>query len=265
MTAVGFQHVKPPFFPLEGVPRLGNVFGLFHHPAAYRAGVRVFDFLIQRVLQLIQRRIAKDQQGAVLAAADIDLHLIVLVPDFAHQLFQNVLHGDDTGGAAVLVRNHGHLAAGALHQLQRSADLRRFRHEQGLFHQLLQGAGALLQPVEKVLLVQNAHDMVQRFVIDRQAGMLAVLQNLHHFLLGGVQRHAFHLDPWREDIRQAAVVEQLDAVFEQIALVLVHAALLLHLVHQRQQLVLREGAVVFKVEHAAEQLFPAGKDRVDGL
>ena len=265
MAAVGLQHVKPPLFPLEGIPRFGDILGLLHHPAAHGAGVRVSDLLIQRVLQLVQRRIAKDQQRAVLAVSDIDLHLIVLVPNFAHQFLQNILHGDDTSGAAVLVRHHGHLAAGALHQLQRRADLRRFRHEQGLLHQLLQGAGALLQPVEEILLVQNAHDMIQRFVIHRQTGVLAFLQNRHHFLLRGVQRHALHPDPGREDIRQAAVVKQLDTVFQQVALVLVHAALLLHLVHQRQQLVLREGTVFFEMEHAAQQLFPPGKHRVDGL
>ena len=34
-------------------------------------------------------------------------HFVVLIPDFPHQLFQNILHGDNTDRASKFVQNYG--------------------------------------------------------------------------------------------------------------------------------------------------------------
>ena len=43
----------------------------------------------------------------VINTAEVLLHLIVLVPDFAHQLFQDIFHGYQTAGTAKLIHHNG--------------------------------------------------------------------------------------------------------------------------------------------------------------
>ena len=53
-----------------------------------------------------------------------------------------------------------------------------------------------------------------------------------------------------------------DGVLQQVALVLVDAALLLHLVYQHQQLLRGHFVVPIQMKHPGQQLFPQGKQRV---
>ena len=53
-----------------------------------------------------------------------------------------------------------------------------------------------------------------------------------------------------------------DGVLQQVALVLVDAALLLHLVHQHQQLLRGHFVIPIQMKHPGQQLFPQGKQRV---
>ena len=48
-------------------------------------------------------------EGIVAGLGDLLFLVVKLVLNVAHDGFQQVLHGDDTGHAAVLVHHHGHL------------------------------------------------------------------------------------------------------------------------------------------------------------
>ena len=63
---------------------------------------------------------------------------VVLVLDLADDLLDHVLHGDQAGGAAVLVDHDGHVPLGDLHLVQQLVDRLRLGHVDRRPHQLAQ-------------------------------------------------------------------------------------------------------------------------------
>ena len=49
---------------------------------------------------------------------------IMLIPDFADELFEDIFHGDDTVGAAEFINDNGNMRFLRLHFFQQRADLR---------------------------------------------------------------------------------------------------------------------------------------------
>ena len=189
----------------------------------------------------------------------------MLVPDFAHELLQDILHRHDAHGAAVFVGHHGHLRLRALKQAQSIADLGTLRHIDGLFHDGGQvKVAALARAVVKIFLVDDAHDVIQRLLVDGQARIARRFELVGRLLLGAPQRDAVHPHARGEDVADVQVVK-LDGAFEQFALVGVHAALLLGFLHQGEQLVLGDGVVVVHAQQTAQKLLPLGKEPVDRL
>ena len=76
----------------------------------------------------------------------------MLIPDLAHQLLQDVLHGDDAAGAAMLIHHHGHMGLGLLEMSEELADGLALQGEdhgsedlrQGLFRDALADVEVLL-------------------------------------------------------------------------------------------------------------------------
>ena len=118
--------------------------------------------------------------------------------------------------------------------------------------------------VIKILLVNDAHDVVQRILVDGKARIAGGFKTVRRFLRGALQRHAVHPHARGEDVADVQVVK-LDGAFEQLALVGVHAALLLGFFYQGEQLVLGDGMVVVHAQQAAEELLPLGKEPVNRL
>ena len=122
----------------------------------------------------------------------------------------------------------------------------------------------MTRTVVKVLLMDDAHDVVQRVLVDGQARIAGGLETVRRFLGGALQRHAVHPHAGGEDVAHVQVVE-LDGAFEQLAFIGIHAAFLLGLLHEGEQLILGDGMVVIHVQHAAEELLPLGKEPVHRL
>ena len=88
----------------EPVAYVGHPPDLLHDPAGHRRGVVLLAGLhVEQVVQIVQIRRAGHQIAAVGLLPELLDDLVVLVPDLAHQLLHNVLHGDDALGAAVSV------------------------------------------------------------------------------------------------------------------------------------------------------------------
>ena len=75
----------------------------------------------------VHTRIDQIRIGSCLA--DEDLHLVVLVPDLADQLFENVLHRHNAARSAVLVDHDGDMRLLLLDLLEKPADRLVFQHE----------------------------------------------------------------------------------------------------------------------------------------
>ena len=182
----------------------------------------------------------------------------MLIPDLAHQLFQDVLHGDDAQGAAVAVGDHGDVGFFPLQQPQQDGDPDGFGNEQGRGHEGGQGLAALQAVGVKIALMNDAHDVVDVRSVDQQAGKAAFSKDAGNLLRRSVCRHRLQVHPVGEDILGVPVSE-FNGGTQQLVFVLVQAALLLDLVHQHQKLLLGHGAFAAGPDHPPHQLFQLGK------
>ena len=91
------------------VPLHWNTSQLFHHPSADCGRINVYSPQGKAVEEIIQIGRAGDEIAAVPLGLKLLNHLIVLIPNFAHQFLQNILHRHDSHGAAVFIHNHCHV------------------------------------------------------------------------------------------------------------------------------------------------------------
>ena len=185
----------------------------------------------------------------------------MLVPDLAHQLLHDVLHGDNALGAAVLVHHHGHVGLFHLERAQQMV-------HPGVGGGVVDGGDTALQvrlaPVAggvEVLFVDHAHNVIQAVLIHRQAGVAALGEHGAHLVHGGVPGHGGDLHAGGKDIAHLQVAE-LDGRADQLALVLVQTALVLRLRHHGDELLFGDARVVGGADDTAEQALPLGEQEV---
>ena len=94
---------------VEAGAGLGQAAELLHDPAADGGHIRVA-FQAEMLRKVVKAHLGVDQVGIGGQLGDGRLLLVVLVPDLADQLLQNVLHRDDAAGAAVFVDHDGHVS-----------------------------------------------------------------------------------------------------------------------------------------------------------
>ena len=168
MLHFGHQHIQT--LRLEVVAHLRQALHIFDDPAGHGGGIALAPDL-EQVVHIVQIGTAGDQVAAVLLLLEDLDDLVMLIPDLAHQLLQNILQRDDTLGAAVLIHNHGHMGLVLLESAQQFRDLGACS---GIEHRRLQVGDHVLAPVTggiKVLLMDEAHDIVDGLVIDRDTGI----------------------------------------------------------------------------------------------
>lgn len=83
-----------------------------------------------------------------------------------------------------------------------------------------------------------------------------------NFLLGSVQRDSGDVHAGSQHIPGFQLGE-LNSAADQRALLLVDTAGLLHLIHNSEQLLLGDGAVLLGVKEMGKQLFPLAKEKVE--
>ena len=152
----------------------------------------------------------------------------MLVPDLAHQLLQDVLHGQQALGAAVLIHHDGHVG---LFFLQRPQQQAQVRIGGGIVDRRDAAGDVALAPVAggvEVLLMDHAHDVIHVLVVHRQAGVAALSEHGGDLLHGGRVLHRHDVHSGRQDVPGLQVAE-LDGGADQLALVLVQTSLVLRL------------------------------------
>ena len=109
--------------------------------------------------------------------------------------------------------------------------------------------------------MDNAHDVVDGLVVDRDAGEAALGKQGGQLLHGVVLFNGGQVHPGGEDLGHLHVVE-LDGVADEVTLVAVQSALGLRLVHHAHQLLLGDALVVLFAEQAAQQKLPLAEEKV---
>ena len=104
--------------------------------------------------------------------------------------------------------------------------------------------------------------MINRVLIDEQPGIFRLVEQRGDFLLARRNRKRRKVDPVNKDVLRL-LLGKINRVFEQLSLVFVDAAVLLHLVDEHQQLLLRHFALRVQAEHLCQQLFPEGKQEIE--
>lgn len=83
---------------------------VFLHQTVHRIGIDIFILRqAQPLIQVVHTGTAQHDPAAVRLPAEVLGRFVVLVPDLAYQLFQNVFQRDDALGTAVLVHHHRHV------------------------------------------------------------------------------------------------------------------------------------------------------------
>ena len=114
----------------------GDLAELLHYPAAERNAVRIgFDLeFIAKILKVY----GAINDKCVLCDLLVFLNdLIVLIPNISDELFQNILHRNDSERSAVFVNNNGNVRFLLLKMLQKVDDLFGFVDKHGLRHNIL--------------------------------------------------------------------------------------------------------------------------------
>ena len=148
-----------------------------------------------------------------------------------------------------------------LQQPQQVVDFLVFQRENGRGDERLQRGLGDTGGYVKVLLVDDAHDVVDALTVNQQTGELGFGEDLGNLLLGGVQGDGLNIHPVGEDIFHLQVVE-LNGVAQKLSFVQVDAAVLLDLLHQEDQLFGRHFVVLFHLQNLGQQLFPGGEQEV---
>ena len=177
----------------KGLPGLGDVLQLGQRPAC-RAGkiaFAVLGFAAHRLEQIVHGSVAVHPIQAIAHQLDgAFLRLIGLVEDFTHQFLQQILHGHNAQGSAVIVNDHGHVLFFAAQFRQQVAGVLGAVHKGHIpahFAQLHRFPFG--QAGQQVLGVQHADDVVNVPFVYRNAGVAALQHRVQNFLLRGVGFH----------------------------------------------------------------------------
>ena len=167
---------------------------------------------------------------------------VELVDDLAEQLLDEVLEGDEPGGAAVLVDHDGHVELLALHLAQQLG------HALGLGHEARPGrasspTGCVLVAValgaHQVLGVHDADDVVDALAAHRDAAVAVEDDDLHGVGDAEVGRHGDHVGAGHHHLADDGVAELDDRLDELALLGLDHRVLHGEVGHGEQLLLAR--------------------------
>jgi hypothetical protein len=148
--------------------------------------------------ELFQRRgRLRDEDAGLFFLPQRAFLFVVLVLDLADHGFDQILDGHQTIDATILVDHQRHVHPFALHLLQQHPHRHRRRRVKHRTQQLAQAeparrAKAMRQ--RKILQQHQPLRMVQRALVDRQAGIAVGAKHLDQLVLADIQGHRRDLD-----------------------------------------------------------------------
>ncbi len=199
-----------------------------------------FDRVLVHVVEgehFVQLKVAVHQIFVVADFVVRALDLLVLVPDLADDLLEQILHRHNAQRAAVFVGDDRHVHLGALEVAEDFAELLGFKDKIRRLQQALQvGHVAVGKRFKIVARVQDADNIVGRVFKDRNA-RVTVFENAFLDFFGAVldiDKH--HIHARREDLLGSRFVK-VQRRAHHLALALFQNALFLNALHNIFQLV----------------------------
>ena len=141
---------------------------------------------------------------------------VVLVANLADDLFEQVLDGDQAGGAAVLVDDDGHLRLPPLHLLQQLRHALALGHEMRRAHQRRHRRLRARRQRHEILHEHDADDVVEVVAIDRHARVLLLAEQRAQILQRGIGADGDDVGPRRHHLADEGLGE-VDDRLQQLA------------------------------------------------
>ena len=153
------------------------------------------------------------------------------------QLLQQVLQGEQAAGAAVLIHHQSHVDLPVLHIPEQYVSPYRLRHKIGRAEQLLQRLGLGFASIDQVVPGgQNAHDIVDIFLIYRKTGQTGGLDGVQNGLVVIIQRQGYHIGAVTHHVVGSHAVKFKD-IGDELLFILLNGAGLLALFHHCHDLI----------------------------
>src|SRR5271157_5741907 len=207
---VAGQHFNAHAVALHHFSGLGNAPQPFAQQAAHRGGFDLFLAMegIEKIGDAVQIEIAGDDVSAAAVFLDIAVGL-VLVADLSDDHLEQIFHGGQAGGIAVLVHHNHHVRILLLHLAHQVAHRLGLGHEQDGPHQLADRAvGALgFVQLEHVAHVHEADDTVDALLEYRDPRILFGDDKLPQLLQGGIGGDGYDVGTRRHDLADHLVAE----------------------------------------------------------
>ena len=122
---------------------------------------------IQYLIEIAEQHLSFKEIGMLIDALIVLFLLIILIVDFTHNLFQNILHGNYTAGSAKLIDNNGDMHLVLLKIMKQISNHLGFRHKIGRTHQCLPTEGGrFIEMGQQVLDIQHSPYIVDVLLID---------------------------------------------------------------------------------------------------
>ena len=172
-------------FDLQLLAALRQMTELVGHRAA--DGIELF-FIKRRAklaIEILELHIGADMPFAVVELAQVFFRIlkIVLIRNFADDLFEHVLDGDEAGDTTILVHHNRHVLLRLQKRRQECGSPYRVRDQQWRVHHVSHaGVGpALIRQAEQVADVRHAHHVIERAPVDRVAAVAGLLEHMGRF------------------------------------------------------------------------------------
>src|ERR1017187_1048792 len=186
---VAHQHFQAYAVAVDTLAGLGHAAQPFADQAAHGGGFDIFLAVEggHQVGDAVEIEASGDDETAGAVLGDVAIGL-VLVADFSDDDFQQVFHGGQAGGVAVLVHHDHHVAVLLLHLAHQVAHRLGLRHHADGAHQFADGAMLALfsLQLEHVAHVDEADHPVDGLLVDRNARVLLRDDELAQLLQGGI-------------------------------------------------------------------------------
>ena len=185
----------------------------------------------------------------------------MFVPNFTNQFFQNILHRNNTKRSAEIIYDHGDMGLLMLEHFQNIPDFCVLIDKQRFRHDLRNGLIRHLAVDIEILLMKNADDLINGIPVDQQTGKAGLGKGSGNFLMTLVDVHGFQVNSMGQNFCRRQVTE-FKGIAQQLAFVFVNSAVLLHVLHKKEQFLVGHFFIVIRLEEAGNQLLPLGKEEI---
>ena len=166
----------------------------------------------------------------------------MFIPDFPHQLLQNIFQSYNAHGSSKLIDYHRNMHLIFLKFLQEDVDFLTLSHIQRRSDNGLHAAHTAIHLIIKVLLVNDPYNVVDLILIDGETGVSGLAKHRRYLLFIRIDGNSCHIDTRGCDIHGFQLCK-FNGALDQASFLFINPAILFRLLHDSKQLLLRNAGI----------------------